>query len=50
MGESMDPMDPIAMARVREWAYFESEAFKVDLQRANVVLVRGQDLVRGGLS
>ena len=47
MGESMDP---IAMARVREWAYFESEAFKEDLQRANVVLVRGQDLVRGGLS
>jgi predicted glycoside hydrolase/deacetylase ChbG (UPF0249 family) len=53
MEESMDPMDPIdpiSMARVREWAYFQSEAFKEDLQRANVVLVRGLDLVRGGLS
>jgi chitin disaccharide deacetylase len=39
--------DSIANARVREWTYFKSEAFAQDLQRANVVLVRGRDLVRG---
>jgi predicted glycoside hydrolase/deacetylase ChbG (UPF0249 family) len=45
-----ESMDPIAMARVREWGYFQSEAFKEDLKQTNVVLVRGLDLVRDGLS
>ncbi len=42
--------DPIAQARVREWRYFRSDAFAQALQQSLVVLVRGQDLVRGGPS
>jgi predicted glycoside hydrolase/deacetylase ChbG (UPF0249 family) len=39
-GIDHDPTDPIATSRFGEWAYFSSQAFRDDLGRAGVRLVR----------